>query len=121
MTTALVVPLTVVAALLTLAGLASTAAHRRIGLLHVGLAGVLEALLVVQAVLAGVRLAGTRELPETATFLGYLAGVLLLPVAGLLFARDETSRWAGTVLAVPAAAVTVMVWRLLQLWEAGRG
>lgn len=121
MTTTLVVAITAAAVLLALAGLASTAARRRIGLVHLGLAGILEALLVVQAVLAGARLAGGRELPETATFLGYLAGALLLPVAGVLFARTETTRWAGTVLAVPAAAVSVMVWRLLQLWEAGRG
>lgn len=120
MITPLVVAVTVVAALLALAGLASTAARRRIGLVHLGLAGVLEALLVVQAALAGVRLPGAG-LPETATFLGYLAGALLLPVAGVLFSRTETSRWAGTVLAVPAAAVAVMVWRLQQLWEAGGG
>ncbi|MGY1740509.1 MULTISPECIES: hypothetical protein [unclassified Blastococcus] len=120
MTTSLVVAVTAAAVLLALAGLASTLTRRRIGLLHLALAGVLEALLVLQAVLAGVRLAGA-DLPETATFLGYLAGVLLLPVAGVLFARTETSRWAGTVLAVPAAAVAVMVWRLLQLWEAGGG
>ncbi len=121
MTTALVVATSVVAGLLTAAGVASTAARRRTGLLHLVLAGVLEALLVVQAVVAAVRLAGGTELPETATFLGYMAGALLLPVAGVLFARTETSRWAGTVLAVPAAAVAVMVWRLLQLWEAGSG
>ena len=121
MTTALVVPITAVAVLLALAGGASTVARRRIGLLHLGLAGALEALLVVQSVLAGVRLAGGTDLPETATFLGYLAGALLLPVAGVLFARGETTRWAGTVLAVPAAAVAVMVWRLLDLWRAGGG
>lgn len=120
MSTPLVAAVTVVAALLALAGLASTAARRRTGLVHLVLAGVLEALLVVQAVLAAVRLPGA-DLPETATFLGYLAGALLLPVAGVLFSRTETSRWAGTVLAVPAAAVAVMVWRLLQLWEAGGG
>ncbi|WP_029434239.1 hypothetical protein [Blastococcus sp. URHD0036] len=121
MTTALVVAVTVVAAALALAGIASTVARRRIGLLHLVLAGLLEALLLVQAVLAAVRLAGGWELPETATFLGYLAGALLLPVAGVLFSRTETTRWAGTVLAVPAATVSVMIWRLLQLWEAGSG
>ncbi|WP_409329454.1 hypothetical protein [Trujillonella humicola] len=120
MSTPLVVAVTVVAALLALAGLASTAARRRIGLLHLALAGLLQALLVAQAVLAAVRLPDA-DLPDTATFLGYLAGALLLPVAGVLFSRTETSRWAGTVLAVPAAAVAVMVWRLLQLWEAGGG
>ena len=120
MSTPLVVATTVVAALLALAGLASTVARRRTGLVHLGLAGVLEALLVLQAALAGVRLSGA-DLPETATFVGYLAGALLLPVAGVLFSRTETSRWAGTVLAVPAAAVAVMVWRLLELWQAGSG
>ncbi|MGY1811303.1 hypothetical protein [Blastococcus sp. SYSU D00820] len=117
----LVVAITVVSAVVTLAGLASTLARRRIGLVHLALAGLLEALLVLQAVLAGIALAGGTRPPETATFLGYLSGVLLLPVAGALWARTETSRWAGAVLAVPAAAVSVMIWRLLQLWEATGG
>jgi hypothetical protein len=43
---------------------------------------------------------------------------VLVPVAGSLWARTERTRWAGTVLAVSAAVVAVMVWRLLQLWEA---
>ena len=34
---------------------------------------------------------------------------------------NERTRWAGTVLAVAAAVVAVMVWRLLQLWEATGG
>jgi hypothetical protein len=44
--------------------------------------------------------------------------VVLVPVAGVLWARTEQTRWAGTVLAVAGAVVGVMVWRLLQLWEA---
>ena len=55
---------------------------------------------------------------DTPTFLGYLLGVVLVPVAGVLWARTELTRWAGTVLAVAGAVVGVMVWRLLQLWEA---
>ncbi len=58
---------------------------------------------------------------DTPTFLGYLGGVLLLPVGGALWARSEPTRWAGTVLAVAAGAVGVMIWRLLQLWEATGG
>ena len=42
----------------------------------------------------------------------------LVPIAGVLWARTERTRWAGTVLAVAALVVAVMVWRLLQLWEA---
>ena len=117
MTLALVVPATVVAVLLVAAGLASTLARRRIGLVHLVLAGVLEALLLVQAAVA---LAGMDDdTPADApTFLGYLSGVVLIPVAGVLWARTEVSRWAGSVMAVAGASVGVMVWRLLELWEA---
>ncbi|MCF6507896.1 hypothetical protein E9549_10850 [Blastococcus sp. MG754426] len=117
MSPALVVAITAVAALVVLAGLASTVARRRTGLVHLAGAGLLEALLVLQAVLAFARM-GDGTPADIPTFLGYLFGVLLIPVAGVLWAQAERSRWAGTVLAVAAAAVGVMVWRLLQLWEA---
>jgi hypothetical protein len=117
-TTFLVVAITAVAVLLAGLGIASTLARRRIGLLHLVVAGVLEALLLAQAVLAVVAMAGGDTPPETATFAGYLAGVVLVPIAGTLWARNEQTRWAGTVLAVASAVVAVMIWRLLQLWEA---
>jgi hypothetical protein len=117
-TTFLVVAITGVAVLLAVLGVASTIARRQIGLAHLAVAGVLEALLLVQAVVAVVAMIGGERPPETATFVGYLAGVVLVPVAGSLWARNERTRWAGTVLAVAAAVVAVMVWRLLQLWEA---
>ncbi len=118
MSTGTVVVVTACAGLVALLGLASTLARRRIGLVHLVGAGVLEALLLVQAALAVVALAGGHRLLETATFLGYLVSVVLIPVAGALWARSETTRWAGTVLAVAALVVAVMDWRLLQLWEA---
>lgn len=113
----LVVAITVVAVLLVAAGVASTLARRRVGLVHLVLAGVLEVLLVVQAVLALVAMDGDTP-ADAPTFLGYLAGIVLIPVAGVLWARTEVTRWAGTVLAVAGASVGVMVWRLLELWEA---
>ncbi len=116
-TLALVVAATVVAALLVVAGLASTLARRRVGLVHLLLAGVLEVVLLVQAAVA---LAGMdADTPADApTFLGYLSGAVLIPVAGVLWARTEVTRWAGSVLAVAGACTGVMVWRLLELWEA---
>ena len=117
----LVVVTTGVAVLLVLLGLAATLARRRIGLVHVGGALLLEALLVVQAVLVSIALLGGERPADAATFIGYLVGVLLVPVAGLLWARTEPTRWAGTVIAVAGAAVAVMVWRLLKLWEATGG
>jgi hypothetical protein len=114
----LVQAITVVAVALTLLGLASTVARRRIGLVHLAVTALLEALLVVQAAVVAVAMAGGERPADTPTFLGYLSGVVLVPVAGALWARSEQTRWAGTVIAVAAAVVGVMVWRLLQLWEA---
>jgi hypothetical protein len=107
------------AAVVVVLGVISTVGRRRIGVAHLVAAGLLEAVLLVQAVVAVVALLGGTRPPETATFLGYLAGVLLVPVAGTLWARSEPTRWAGTVLAVAAAVAGVMVWRLVELWNAG--
>jgi hypothetical protein len=104
------------AVLCVVLGVASTLAHRRIGVVHLGAAGLLEAVLLVQAAVAVVALVGGTRPTSTATFLGYLVGVLIIPVAGALWARSEPTRWAGTVLAVAAAVTGVMVWRLVQVW-----
>lgn len=121
MTLLLVVVVTVLALVLAALGVASTVAGRRIGLVHVVAALVLEAALVVQTVVVVVALAGGHRPAELATFLSYLIAVLLIPGAGVLWARSEPTRWAGTVLAVAGTAVAVMDWRLLQLWQATRG
>ena len=116
MTTGLAVAVTVAALSVAFLGVAATLARRRIGLLHLVGAGLLEVLLAVQAAVAVAALVGGYRPAQTATFLGYLAGVLLVPVAGVLYARSEPTRWAGTVLAVAALVAAVMVWRLVQLW-----
>ncbi|MGY1622477.1 hypothetical protein ACI789_09810 [Geodermatophilus sp. SYSU D00965] len=121
MTPVLVVAVTVLAAAVALAGLASTVARRRIGLLHLWGAALLEVLLLVQAGIAVAALVAGDRPAETATFLGYLGGIVLVPVAGALWARSEPTRWSGAVLAIAAGAVGVMIWRLLQLWEATGG
>ncbi len=118
MTPVLVVAITVTAVVTAALGLLSTLARRRIGLVHLAAAGLLEALLVVQAAVAAAAMVGGNLPEDTPTFLSYLIGVVLVPVAGGLWARTERTRWAGTVLAVAGAVVGVMVWRLLQLWEA---
>ena len=82
------------------------------------------ALLVVQAVVAVVRLFSGPPLPENSTFLIYLVvSVLVLPIA-LQFATasdegDGPSRWGGLVVAVAAVATAVAVLRLQGLWAAG--
>ena len=118
---ALVVTATVAAVVVVGLGVLSTLLRRRIGSAHLVATGVLQLVLVVQLVVAVVGLAGGHRPAEPATFVAYLTTVVLLPVAGVLWARTEPTRWAGTVLAVAAAAVGVMVWRLLQLWEVTGG
>ncbi len=117
MTPLLVATGSVVAAAVALFGFGTTLAGRRFGLLHAVGVGLLEAVLLVQTAVAVVGLAGGHELAEPATFWGYLAGVLLIPVLAGLWAWSETTRWAGTQVALGAVAVGVMEWRLLQLWE----
>jgi hypothetical protein len=82
--------------------------------------GAVEALLLVQAVIAALRVFGGVRLPEQGTFLIYLVvSVCVLPI-GLQFAGAEpTTRWGGTVVAVAAIATGVAVWRLQGLWAAG--
>lgn len=118
MTTPLVVAATVIALVVAVLGGLSTVLRRRTGLAHLIAAGVLELVLLVQLALVVLALVGGDRPPETATFLAYLLSVVLVPVAGVLWSRSEPTRWAGTVLAVAGLVVAVMVWRLLQLWEA---
>ena len=121
MSAALVGVATVVAVVLAVLGVASTLARRRIGLVHLAVAGILEAVLLVQAALVVAAMVGGERPSDVPTFVSYLATVVLVPIAGVLWARVELTRWAGTVLAVAGAVVGVMGWRLLQLWEATGG
>src|SRR4051794_30400734 len=84
--------------------------------LLVGL-GLLEALLVAQAVVAVVRLAGGDRPPETGVFAAYLVISLLAVPAGTLWALTDRSRYGPAVLAVACFVAAVLVLRLLQLWE----
>jgi len=119
--TPLVIAATVVALALAALGGLSTALSRRIGTAHLAAAGLLELLLIGQGLLAVVAVAGGHRPAELATFIAYLSSVVLLPVAGVLWARTEPTRWAGTVVGVAALAVAVMLWRLLDLWDVTGG
>ncbi|HEX4253105.1 MAG TPA: hypothetical protein VH008_34910 [Pseudonocardia sp.] len=78
--------------------------------------GVVESLLVAQALIAAVRVLGGVRPAETSTFLIYLlVSVCVLPFF-LQFARAEPNRWGGAVIAVGAVAMGVVVLRLLELW-----
>ena len=76
------------------------------------------ALLVVQAAIAGVRVLGGVQVPESTTFLIYLlVSVCVLPVA-LQWAQADPNRWGGAVVAAAAIGVAVAVLRLQGMWAA---
>lgn len=82
---------------------------------------VVVAVLVVQAVIAALRVLGGVELPDQTTFLIYLlVSVCVLPIAAQ-FASAEPNRWSGAVVAVGAIATFVVVLRLQALWVVASG
>lgn len=81
--------------------------------------GVLELLVLVQGVLAVVRLTGGERPEEFTTFIGYLIGVVLIPPAAAYLGLAERSRWGSAVIIVAGFAVAVMTGRLLQIWQGG--
>lgn len=82
---------------------------------------VVEAALLVQVVIALIRLIGGRQLNEPVTFVAYSIGVLLALPLGFYLAREERTRWGSLCLCFTAVVVAVMVLRLLQLWQAPVG
>lgn len=98
------------------------AARRTPGWGLLGALGLLEAALLAQCVAGLVQLAGIDRPLETATFLGYLIGVLfVLPVA-TGWAVREPSRYSTAVIMVGVLTVIVLIARLQQVWDgAGAG
>lgn len=80
---------------------------------------VLEAGLLVQSVVAVVRLAGDATVAEPVTFVAYAIGVLAPLALGVYLARIERTRWGSISLCFTAVVVAVMGLRLLQLWRMG--
>lgn len=102
-------------------GLVTTVLNRPPDRLHQIAVGICEVLLVVQAVIAAVRVFGGVSLPEQGTFLIYLVvSVCVMPIA-LQFATAEPTRWGGAVIAIGALGTAVAVLRLQGLWDAGMG
>ncbi|MFF1529485.1 hypothetical protein [Cellulomonas sp. NPDC058312] len=79
-------------------------------------AAVVEGLMLLQAVVAGVRQATGAEPAEPLVFWGYVVTQLVLLPAAALWAFAERSRWSSVVLVVAAVAVAFLQLRLNQTW-----
>jgi len=113
-------PLAVAVSALSLA-LAAWAAWRTIRdrpviLRQLIFAGVAEALLVVEVVVAAVRSATGDGPADVPTFWGYLiTALIVLPIAGA-WAFAERTRWSSVVLLVAALTSAFLQLRLVQVW-----
>ena len=97
-------------------GLVTAALNRPCGPVQLLYAAVLELAVVVQSVIAFVRLGTGFRPAELATTIGYLIGIVVLMPIGWLWARSDRTRFSGLVLAVAGLAVGGMTLRLLSLW-----
>jgi len=97
-------------------GLVTAVANKPPGKAQLIYAGLVELVTLVQSVIAGVRLALGASVPETATTIGYLIGIVILIPIAWFWANNERTRFSGVVLAVAAMAVLAMTLRLLVLW-----
>lgn len=79
-------------------------------------AGVVEALLLVQAVEAAVRSLRGAGPADAATFWGYLMTALLVLPGAAAWAFAERTRWSSVVLAVAAFTVGFLEYRMLVVW-----
>ena len=104
---------------LVLAGWTGWSVYRRrpTGEAQMVAAIVIEAALLVQSIIAIVRLSGAG-LAEPATFVAYAIGILLPVPLGFQLARMERTRWGSLCLCFTAIVTSVMTLRLLQLWHA---
>jgi hypothetical protein len=117
MTSVLANVIIVVSLLAALHALISAWRDRPMDWWHLGALGVLEALLVAQAVTGFVKLSGDEGPADSATFVGYLIGVLLIPAAGAGWGLLERTRWGPGVIVVACLSVAVMIVRMRQIWE----
>ncbi|WP_067975223.1 hypothetical protein [Nocardiopsis trehalosi] len=82
----------------------------------VGMA-VLWLLVIAQAVVSTVQMAGGERPAETATFIGYLATIVLIPPACATWGFVERTRWGPAVIAFACLILPVMMVRLQQVWD----
>ncbi len=85
--------------------------------LHLQLLFVLQALVVLQGVVALLRSADWGG--SKGELFGYLAVCFLLVPGGLVLSVEERNRWGSLVLAAACLTVAVVVVRLLTVWNAG--
>lgn len=76
----------------------------------------LSLLVLVQSIVATVRLLAGERPVELPTFVGYLLTTALFLPAGVSLARMEPTRWGSIIAGGAAITVAVLTLRSLQVW-----
>jgi hypothetical protein len=76
-----------------------------------------ELAVIVQSVVGFVSIGRGHGPAETATSIGYLAGIVVLMPAAIWWGISDRSRYSGLVMTIAGVAVAVMSLRLLELWN----
>ncbi|CAM3811314.1 hypothetical protein GCM10009799_07100 [Nocardiopsis rhodophaea] len=97
--------------------LISTFRNRSMDTWHLIGMGLLWLLLLGQAVVSVVLMVGGERPAEMATFVAYLATVVLIPPACALWGLMERTRWGPAVIAFACLILPVMMVRLEQIWD----
>ena len=87
------------------------------GRVVLGLAALLEVLVLVQAVRAVVGLVGGHRPAELLVFVLYLLGIVVVMPLCVAWSLAERTRWSNVVVAVGALTVMAMTARLDQMWR----
>jgi hypothetical protein len=115
--TGLVAAVVAVALLAAASGAVVAVRGRPPGRVTLTLAALGALLTVGQSVAAAVGLVQGRRPPETATFVGYLVGIVVVLPLAVVWALAERTRWSGLVVAVGGVTVAVMTARMVMLWR----
>lgn len=97
-------------------GLVTAIANKPPGKAQLLYAAGVEAVTIIQSIIAAAEIIGGFRPVELATTVGYLIGIVILIPIAWLWANAERSRFSGIVLAVAALGVLAMTLRLLVLW-----
>lgn len=107
----------IIATIVGVVCVAAGLARRRPADLTIGGVLLVEALLLVQMVVALVAPAvGNPASGSVLEFWVYLVSAALLPPVAVLWALVERDRWSTVVMGVAALAIAIMVYRMSQIW-----
>jgi hypothetical protein len=115
--TGLVAAVVSVALLAAASGVVVALRNRAPGDVTLVLAALGALLTVAQSVAAFVDLVQGRRPPETATYIGYLIGIVVVLPLAIGWALAERTRWSGLVVAVGGLTVAIMTARLVMLFR----